>query len=111
AAVLVVARRGGNGDIHAAHLVYGVVLDLRKDDLLAHTHAVVAAAVEAARRHAAEIADPRHRHGDQAIEELVHASPAQRDLAADRQAFAHLEGCDGLLGLADQPLLAGNLCP
>jgi hypothetical protein len=34
---------------------------------------------------------------------------AQRDLAADRQSLAHLEGGDGLLGLGDLRFLASDL--
>src|SRR4051812_14763557 len=39
---------GGRGDrdVEAAHLVDGVVVDLREDDLLAHAHRVVPAPVE-----------------------------------------------------------------
>ena len=73
--------------------------DLREDDLFLHAEAVVAAAVEGARRHAAEVADARHRHVDQPVEELVHARAAQRDLAADRAAVADLEGRDRLARL------------
>src|SRR5450432_3248316 len=72
-ALLVIASRGRNGDIHAAHLIDCVVLDLRKNDLFAHAHAVVAAAIETTRRDATKIANTRHRHGDEAIEKLVHA--------------------------------------
>src|ERR1022692_3192071 len=107
--VLVVASRGGNRDIHAANVIDLVVLNLGEDDLLAHAHAVVTAPVEAARGDAAKVADAWYRHADQPIQELVHAGPTQRDLAADGQALAQLEGGDGLLGLADLRLLAGDL--
>ena len=56
----------------------------------------------------AEIADARQRDRHQTIEELVHALAAQRDLAADRHAFAQLELRDRLLRLGDHRLLAGD---
>jgi hypothetical protein len=43
------------------------------------------------------------------VEEFIHARTAQRDHAADREAFADLEGRNGLLRLADRGLLAGDL--
>ena len=52
---------------------------------------------------------PRHagkRRGQQTVEELPHAVAAQRDLAADGLAFAHVETGDGLLGARHAGLLA-----
>src|SRR5262245_57542868 len=72
--VLVRARRGNDVDVHAADLVDLVVDDLREDQLLAETERVVAAPVEALRRHAAEVAHARQRDVDQTVEELVHPS-------------------------------------
>src|SRR5690606_5321145 len=69
----VIACGGGDHDVHAPDRVDLVVGDLGEDDLFLDAEAVVAAAVERARRHAAEVADARHRHVDQAVEELVHA--------------------------------------
>src|SRR6185369_766922 len=100
---------GGDRDIHAAQLVDRVVLDFGEYNLLAYAQRVVATAVEGARRHTAEVANTRHGDADQAVKELVHASAAQRDLAADRQPLAQLEGGNRLLGLAHQRLLAGDL--
>src|SRR5690349_3632583 len=82
---------GVDGDVHPADGIDLVVLDLRKDDLFLHAERVVAAAVEGAVRHAAEVADARDRDVHQAVEELVHASAAQRDHAAHRKVGAHLE--------------------
>src|SRR5687768_7473654 len=44
-------------DLHAADAVDLVVVDLGEDQLLAHTEAVVAAAIERLRREAAEVTD------------------------------------------------------
>src|SRR5579863_3281402 len=89
-ALTVVLRRRRNRDVHAPDLVDLVVLDLGENDLLLDAQAVVAAAVEGARRHAAEVADARHRDVDQAVQELVHPGAAQRHLAADRESRADL---------------------
>ena len=86
-------------DVHAADRVDLVVGDFREDDLFLDAERVVAAAVERAGRHAAEVADARHRHVDQAIEEFVHARAAQRDLGADGHALAQLERRDRLARL------------
>src|SRR5215813_9003592 len=88
----VIARRRGDRDVHAADRIDLVVGDLGENDLFLDAEVVVAAAVERARAHAAEVADTRHRDRNQAIEELVHARAAQRHLGADRETVAHLEG-------------------
>src|SRR6476620_9539602 len=82
-ALNVVLRRRGDGDVHAADRVDFLEVDFREDDLLGDAEVEIAAAVEAARRDAAEVADARQRDRDQALEELVHARAAQRDLHAD----------------------------
>ena len=56
---IVVAGIGHEGDVHAAGAIDLVVLDLREDELLGDAQGVVAAAVEALRRDAAEVADAR----------------------------------------------------
>src|SRR3954452_6526662 len=89
-ALLVGLGRGREDDVEPTDLVDCVVVDLREDDLLAHAERVVATPVELDRQ-AAEVADPRDRDRDQAVEELVHARPAQRDGHADRVALAQLE--------------------
>src|SRR6185503_10908891 len=88
-------------DVEALDRVDLVVLDLREDDLLADTHGEVAAAVEPARRHAAEVADARQRDVDETVEELPHALAAQGDEHADLLALADLERRDVLLGAGD----------
>src|SRR5437762_13936494 len=90
-AVTVISRRRSDGDVHAPDLIYLVVLNFGENDLLLHAQAVVAMAIEGARRHAAEVADARHRDVDEAVEELVHASPAQRHLGAYGQPGARSE--------------------
>ena len=71
--------------------------------------AVVAAAVKGVGVDAAEVADTGQGHVEQAVQELPHAVAAQGDLRADGHAFAQLEVCDALLGLADDGLLARDL--
>src|SRR5438552_10927154 len=89
--VLVRLRRGRDRDVEAANLLDVVVVDLREDDLLGDSEREVAAAVERAWIEPAEVADPRQRDRDQAIEELVHARASQRHARAHGHARADLE--------------------
>src|SRR5262245_35683849 len=107
-ALLVGARRGGDGHVEPARLVDPVVVDLREDRLLAQTQIVVAAAVEAVRVDAAEVADPRERDRREPVEELPHAVAAQGHLAADRHALAQLELGDRLARPRDVGALPGD---
>src|SRR5690606_9269489 len=100
---------GGHGNVHAAHRVNLVEIDLREDDLFLDAHVVVAAAVEALAIQATEIADARQRDVDQAIHELVHAVAAQGDLAANRPAIADLEAGNRDTSLGHDGLLTGDL--
>src|SRR5438094_167715 len=70
AGLLVRVRARGDGDVEAADLVDGVVVDLRKDDLLADAERVVPAPVERARAETSEVADARQGDRDQPVEEL-----------------------------------------
>src|SRR5882762_5756210 len=107
---LVVRFRGrGDADVEPAQGVDLVVFDLREDDLFLDAEAVVAAAVERAARDAAEVTDTRDRHGDQTIQEFVHALAAQGHHASDRIPLADLERRDRFLGLGDHGSLAGDL--
>src|SRR2546425_654068 len=108
ARLVVRLRRGGNRDVHPAQRVDLVVIDLREDDLLLETEAVIAPAVKSAVRHAAEIADARHGDVHQAVEELVHPRAAQRHHAADGKAGANFEVCDRPARLGDHRLLPGD---
>src|SRR5437016_5643066 len=63
----------GDRDVEAADLIDLVVVDLGKDDLLAHAQRVVPTAVERTWIQPAEVPDPRDRDGHQAVEELVRA--------------------------------------
>src|SRR3954451_4868494 len=89
---------GGSRDRHieTADLLNVVVVDLREDDLLAHTERVVAAAVERVGVEPTEVTDTRQRDRDHTVEELVHALAAKRHLRADRHALADLELRDRL---------------
>src|SRR5216684_4341393 len=109
AARLIVVTGGGyDRDLQPAQLVDLVVVDLRKYDLLAQAERVVAAAVEAVRIHAAEVADAGQRDIEQLVEEVPHAAAAKRGLDADRLALAQLEGGDRLAGLDQRRLLTGD---
>src|SRR5699024_9893510 len=106
-APLVVGLRGGDDrDVHAADAVDLVLVDLVEHDLLRETEGVVAVAVEVLRREAAEVADSRERGREQTVQELPHASVAQRDVRTDRHALTQLELRDGLASLGDLGLLA-----
>ena len=75
----VVGGGGHERDVHALDLLDLGVVDLLEDQVVADPQRVAAAAVEALRRHAAEVANARQRDGQQAIEEIPHAIAAQRE--------------------------------
>src|SRR5476651_1784759 len=102
---------GGRGDrnIHTTQRIDLVVLDFREDDLLFDADVVVATAIKRAAIDATEIAHARQRHGDEAVEELVHASATQRDHGTDRIAFTDFETRDSFARLGGHWLLAGDL--
>src|SRR5438094_3776487 len=106
--LLVGARRRRDGDVEPAHLVDRVVVDLREDDLLAHAHGVVPAAVERAAAEPAEVADARDGDRHQPVEELVGARAAQRDGEPHGHALAQLERGDRLAGAPHAGTLAGE---
>src|SRR5215469_9994272 len=105
-----VVRLGGRAhdDVHPPDLLDLVVVDFGEDDVLLDAHRIIAAPIEALRVQAPEVLHPRKRDGDETVQELVHARPAERDLAADRHVIAQLEGRDRLAGLGDNRLLPGN---
>src|SRR6185436_16918744 len=105
---LIVARGRHDRDVHPLGTLDLVVVDLREDQVVPDPQGVVAAAVEALGRRAAEVAHARQRDGDQPVQELPHADAAQSHAAADRHALPHLEGGDGLLGPGDRRLLPGE---
>ena len=74
-ALLVSLGGGHDGDVHAAGVVDLVEVDLREDELLGDAHGEVAAAVEALRGDAAEVADARDGDGDEAV---AHCAVAPR---------------------------------
>src|SRR5580698_1392377 len=73
-------RRRVENDVHAPDRLGLVVVDFQEHDVLFQAHGVVAAAVEAFGIDAAKIAHAGQRHGDQAVDELIHEIAAQRDL-------------------------------
>src|SRR5262249_8028886 len=105
---LVGLRRRDDRDVHPARLVDLHVVDFRKDQLVLQAEREVAAAVEAARRHAAEVADARQRDRHQPIEDLPSALGAGRVHRADGHALADLELRDRLLRARHDRLLAGD---
>src|SRR4051794_17614641 len=105
ASLVVVLGRGDDGDVHALGVLNFIGIDLREDDLLGQSQAVVAMAVEAVGVDAAKVTNSRQGHRDQAVEKLVHPPAAQRDLAADVVALSEPEAGDGCLGLGDHRLL------
>src|SRR5215218_8497834 len=70
-------------DVETPDGLHVVVVDFRKDDLLADAKRIVPASVEARRRETSEVADARQRDRDKPIEELPHAGAPKRDLGPD----------------------------
>src|SRR5512135_646809 len=87
-ALLVGLRRRHDADLQPAETVHLVVVDLREGELLPEAQGVVATPVEGLARDATEVADAREREPREALQEVPHALPAQRDLHADRVARA-----------------------
>ena len=65
--------------------------------------------VELLARQAAEVADAGQREVDETVDELPRAVAAEGDVRADGLTLAQLELRDGLAGLGDDRLLAGDL--
>src|SRR5690349_20204448 len=107
-ALSVVGRRGDHGDVHAPGTVELVLVDLVEHDLLRETEGVVATAVELLGGQTAEVADARERERQGAVQELPHAVATERDVGTDRLTLTQLELRDGLAGLGDRRLLAGD---
>src|SRR3954454_23051934 len=81
--VRVACGAGCYGDVEAADVGDRVVVDLRKNDLLADPERVVAASVERAGVEPTEVADAWKRDRDETVEELPHARAAERDAGTD----------------------------
>src|SRR6266704_1507598 len=109
AALLIVFRAGGHGDVHALDLIHARVINLRKHQLVFQSQRVIPAAIEGVLRQPAEVAHAREHHVAQAIEKFVHVVAAQRHRAADGHALADLEVRDGLFRPRDHGFLPGNL--
>ena len=77
--------------------------------LLRETEGVVAVAVELLVRETAEVADTGQCEVHEAVHELPGAVTAEGDVRADGLTLAQLELRDGLAGLRDDRLLAGDL--
>src|SRR5258708_3898132 len=108
-ASLVVGARGrAYRDVHAPRFPHLVEIDFGENDVLLDAERIVAAAIEALRIEAAEVADARQRDVDQAIDEFVHLGLAQRHLGADRLVFTQLEGRDRDARIGHDRLLAGD---
>src|SRR5436189_1367181 len=99
-------RRGAYRDVHAPRFAHLVEIDLGENDVFLDAERIVAAAIEALRVEAAEVAHARQRHIDQTVDEFIHLGLAQRDLAADRLVFAQLEGRNRNTRIGHDRLLA-----
>src|SRR5262249_23297506 len=106
--LLVGPGRRHHDDVHPSQLVYFVVADLGKDDLLLEPERIVPASVEGPGRHSLEVAQARKRDVHESIQELIHARAAQGDLAADGHIFPELEIGDRLLRPSHHWLLTGD---
>src|SRR4051794_27888449 len=69
ASLVVVLRRGHDGDVHTAGTIDRIGVDLVEHRLLGETEGVVAVAVELLVRQAAEVADTGQRERQQPVEE------------------------------------------
>src|SRR5918995_2881811 len=106
--LLVGLRRRHDADLEPAQPVDLVVVDLGVHELLAEAEAEVAAAVERARRDAAEVADAWQRQRHRSLQEVVHPLAAKRDLRADRHPGPQPELRDAALGAGHDWLLSGD---
>src|SRR4051794_1275336 len=106
--LLVVRGAGGDCEVEPANRGDRVVVDLRKDDLLADAERRVAATVEGRRAEPAAVTDARQRDRDQPVEELPHPRAAQRHARPDGHARADLEARARLAGTAHLAALAGD---
>src|SRR5690554_735253 len=97
---------GGNGDIQPADLVDFVVLDLREDDLLTHTHAVVTAPVKGLGIKTTEVTNTGNRNVNQAIKEIPHTLTAQGNFTTDRPSFTDFETRNGLTRCSNNHFLS-----
>src|SRR5690606_37431599 len=86
-----------------------VVFDFKENDLLFNPDVVVATSIERTTGNTTEVADARQGHGDQTVQEFVHAAATQGDHATDGVVFTDLEARDSLAGLGDYRLLACDL--
>src|SRR3569833_1117981 len=66
------ARRGGNADVHSLGLLHLRVVDFRENQLIFDAQREVAAAIERARRNAAEVAHTGQGNVHQAVEKFLH---------------------------------------
>src|SRR5690606_2136305 len=81
--------------------------DFGEDGEIGDAQRVVALAVET-NGDAAEVADGRKSHGEQAVEEVPHGLAAQGDVGTDNLSLAELEVGDGLLGFGENGFLTGD---
>src|SRR5690606_15607252 len=79
--------------------------DFRENDLLGHTHRVVATTVESLWIEATEVTDTRNGNANQTIEKIVHTFATQRYLAPDWPSSTDLESCNGFTRLGNNNFL------
>src|SRR6185295_9163133 len=106
--LVILVRRGDEGDVHSVDLLDHVVVDLREDHLLLDAERVVPASIEGAGVDAAEVADARDRHRDEPVEELPHPRAAKRHRGTDLLALSQSEVRNRLLRFLPNRTLAGD---
>src|SRR5574338_555624 len=99
---------GDDGDVHPVDLLDLVEVDLGEDHLLLDAERVVAPSVEALVGEPAEVAHPRDRHVDEAVQELVHPGAPEGHGGADRHPGPEAEVGDRLLGPGGHRALAAH---
>src|SRR4029077_14348360 len=93
----------------ALDLIHPRVVNLRKNQLVAQTERVIAAAIKCVWAQTFEIAHSRQHHVAEPVEKFIHSVAAKRDAAAYGHALAELEISDRFLGPGNNGTLAGDL--
>ena len=106
--LVVVLRRGDEGDIHPLHPCELVGIQFRKHQLFGKSQAVVSPPVKRRAADAAKVPHPRQGQRRQTIEELIHPLLSKRHRKSDHLPFAKLKGRNRLFRTAHGWGLSGN---
>src|SRR5690606_3051506 len=106
--LLVVVRCCDDRDVHPPGGLHHVEVDLRKDQLLGSTHAVIAPAVERPWVQTPKVPHTRDGDGQKTVKELPHFGSAQGHRDPDSHTFTEFEVGDRLASLVDPGLLPGD---